>query len=114
MRDERSKQGQINKAKQQSTPKAVTFPKKNELPWVGLEPTTLYTLDRALSWLGMYMYVNFHVPGFLGGAEYVAAVSPDPLVIGVVHVPELSSHLQSITMHIMYVHVQYIQFPSEN
>ena len=24
------------------------FPKKNELPQVGLEPTTLYTLDRAL------------------------------------------------------------------
>ena len=37
-----------NKAKQQSTPKAVTFPKKNELPRVGLEPTTLYTLDRVL------------------------------------------------------------------
>ena len=36
------------KAKQHSTPKAVTFPKKNELPWVGLEPTTLYTLDRVL------------------------------------------------------------------
>ena len=31
-----------------STPKAVTFPRKNELPQVGLEPTTLYTLDRAL------------------------------------------------------------------
>ena len=52
MRDEkegRSKQGQTNnKAKQHSTPKAVTFPKKNELSRVGLEPTTLYTLDRAL------------------------------------------------------------------
>ena len=48
-KEERSKQGQINnKAKQHSTPKAVTFPKKNELPQVGLEPTTLYTLDRAL------------------------------------------------------------------
>ena len=43
-----SKQGQTNKAKQHSTPKAVTFPRKNELPQVGLEPTTLYTLDRAL------------------------------------------------------------------
>ena len=30
------------------TPKAVTFPKKNELPRVGLEPTILCTLDRAL------------------------------------------------------------------
>ena len=27
-----------------STPKVVTFPKKNELARVGLEPTTLYTL----------------------------------------------------------------------
>ena len=45
---ERSKQGQTNKAKQHSTPKAVTFHRKNELPQVGLEPTTLYTPDRAL------------------------------------------------------------------
>ena len=49
---ERSKQGQTNKqtnkAKQHSSPKAVTFPRKNELPRVGLEPTTLYTLDRVL------------------------------------------------------------------
>ena len=45
-KEERSKQGQTNnKAKQHSTPKAVTFPKKNELPRVGLEPTILYTLD---------------------------------------------------------------------
>ena len=28
-KEERSKQGQTNKAKQHSTPKAVTFPKKN-------------------------------------------------------------------------------------
>ena len=40
-----------HKAKQHSILKVVTFPKKNELPRVGLEPTTLYTLDRAL-----YMY----------------------------------------------------------
>ena len=50
MRDERrkevrSKQGQTNnKAKLHSTPKAVAFPKKIELPRVRLEPTTLYTL----------------------------------------------------------------------
>ena len=45
---ERSKQGQTNnKAKQQNTPKAVTFSKKNELPRVGFKPTTLY----------MYMYM---------------------------------------------------------
>ena len=37
-KEERSKQGQTNnKAKQHSTPKAVTFPKENELPRVGLE-----------------------------------------------------------------------------
>ena len=37
--------GRKKVAKQHSTPKAVTFP---ELPQVGLEPTTLYTLDRVL------------------------------------------------------------------
>ena len=42
-KEQRRKQGQINdKAKQHSTHKVVTFPKKNELPRVGLEPTTLY------------------------------------------------------------------------
>ena len=40
---ERSKVKQTNKAKQHSTPKAVKI-----LPRVGLEPTTLYTLDRTL------------------------------------------------------------------
>ena len=51
---EASKVKQTNKAKQHSTPKAVTFSRKNELPRVGLEPTTLYTLDRAL----IYMYID--------------------------------------------------------
>ena len=88
-----SKVKQTNKAKQHSTPKAVTFPRKNELPRVGLEPTTLYTLDRALYQLSyrgssagwaqishlMYLYVVYdplscHVwghrghPWCLGGA----------------------------------------------
>ena len=62
-KEERKKQArsnkQTNKAKQHSTPKAVTFPRKNELPQVGLEPTTLYTLDRALyMYMYMYMYVE--------------------------------------------------------
>ena len=58
-KEETSKQGQTNnKAKQHSTPKAVTFPKKNELPRVGLKPTTLYTLDRALYQLS---YQRVHV-----------------------------------------------------
>ena len=50
MRDEKEEASKVkitNRAKQHSTPKAVTFSKKNELPRVGLEPTTLYTLDRA-------------------------------------------------------------------
>ena len=58
-KEERSKQGQTNnKVKQHSTPKAVTFPKKNELPRVGLEPMTLYTLDRTL--YRVYIH-DFHV-----------------------------------------------------
>ena len=37
-KEDRSKQNQTNnKAKQHSTPKVVTFPKKNELPRVGLK-----------------------------------------------------------------------------
>ena len=61
MRDEKeerkkeaSKVKQTNKAKQHSTPKAVTFPRTNELHMlhalarVGLEPMTPCTLDRAV------------------------------------------------------------------
>ena len=52
MRDEggRSKQGQTNKQQSKATKhtQGSHFPKKNELPQVGLEPTTLHTLDRAL------------------------------------------------------------------
>ena len=44
-KEERSKQGQTNKAKQHSTPKAVTFPRKNELPQVGLNLTSHSTPD---------------------------------------------------------------------
>ena len=49
-KEERKKQAGSNKqqGKATSTPKEVTFPRKNELPQVGLKPTTLYTLDRAL------------------------------------------------------------------
>ena len=48
---ERSKQGQTNKQTRQSNtahPRQSLSLEKNELPQVGLEPTTLYTLDRAL------------------------------------------------------------------
>ena len=48
-KEERSKQGQTNnKAKQHSTPKAVTFPQKNELH------VHVYTS-------GMYIHVHVHV-----------------------------------------------------
>ena len=44
-----SKQGHVhNKAKQPRTPKAVIISKKKEPPRLGIEPTTLYTLDREL------------------------------------------------------------------
>ena len=36
------------KAKQHSTPKAVIFKRKSELPRVGFEVMTLHTLDRTL------------------------------------------------------------------
>ena len=56
-KEERNKQDQTNnKVKQHSTPKAVTFPKKNELPRVGLEPTTLYTPGRDMH-VYIYMYI---------------------------------------------------------
>ena len=51
MRDERKKQARSNKQTRQSNtahPRQSPFLRKNELPYVGLEPTTLYTLDRAL------------------------------------------------------------------
>ena len=51
-KEERTKQSQTNKAKQHSTSKAVT--KKNELPRVGLKPTTLYTLDSMYGYLIVY------------------------------------------------------------
>ena len=59
-KEERSKQGQTNnKARQHSTPKVVTFPKKNELPQVGLEPTTLYA-ERSTTELPR-QHVHIHV-----------------------------------------------------
>ena len=50
----RSNKQTNNKAKQHTTPKAVTFPKKNELhkmyiPREGLEPTALYTTCIAIT-----------------------------------------------------------------
>ena len=46
-KEERKKQARSNKQTRQSNTahasKAVTFPNKNELPQVGLEPTTLHS-----------------------------------------------------------------------
>ena len=49
-KEERSKQGDTNnKAKQHNTPEAVTFPKKNEQPRVGLQThDTLHSRQSAL------------------------------------------------------------------
>ena len=49
-----------NKAKQHSTPKAVTFPKKKKVPRVGFKPTTLCALDRTLMYTH-YIYI-LHFP----------------------------------------------------
>ena len=65
---EASKVKQTNKAKQHSTPKAVTFPKKNELPRVGLEPTTLHTLDRALD---LYIHVCIYIMYIVHSANII-------------------------------------------
>ena len=56
----RDEEGRKKKAKQHSTPKAFTFPKKKKLPQVGLKPTTLNTPDRVLCTC-MYMYTYIHV-----------------------------------------------------
>ena len=58
-KEERSKHGQTNKAKQHSTPKAVTFPKKNELPRVGLEHMyTLYMCGSVLTHLSSTLIIE--------------------------------------------------------
>ena len=58
MRDEKeeSKQGQTNKAKQHSTPKAVTFPRKNELPGWDSNPRHSILLYMNISSNINYMY----------------------------------------------------------
>ena len=60
MRDEEGRKKEASKVKQTkySTPKAVTFPKKNELPRMRFEPTTLYI--HCIYSIIMYMYqINF-------------------------------------------------------
>ena len=54
-KEEASKVKTNSKAKQQKKTKPVTFPKENEPPRVGFEPTTLHTLDRVLYQLSYRM-----------------------------------------------------------
>ena len=86
-KEKRSKQGHTNnKAKQHSTPKAVTFP-KNELPRVGLEPTTLYTLD---------MYIHTAVDTCCTCCKHTHAVYTPPLFRAVKTVSIFSTALHSL------------------
>ena len=48
----RKKEASKVKTKQHNTPKVVTFPNKNELPRVGLEPMTLHSRLSALPRVG--------------------------------------------------------------
>ena len=59
-KEERKKQARSNKQTRQSNA-AVTFPRKNELPQVGLEPTTLNTLDRALYHMYIILLYKFYI-----------------------------------------------------
>ena len=64
--NERSKQGQTNnKAKQHGTPKAVTFPKKNELPQVGLEHVHLM-----LFIYNLHIYMHVYLGSFIHPIPY--------------------------------------------
>ena len=57
-KEERSEHGQTNnKAKQHSTPKAVTFPKKNELPRVEHKHVCVYA---AITAPHVYMYIHVY------------------------------------------------------
>ena len=68
-KEEISKQGQTNnKAKQHSTPKSVTFPKKNELPLVHdiishtmiILSLEIFTLENKLLSVSKYSYITVH------------------------------------------------------
>ena len=74
MRDEkegRKKQARSNKQQGKATQhtQGSHFSKKNELPQVGLEPTTLYTCICVFSLMGMCVClcinIHVHVCGFL-------------------------------------------------
>ena len=58
MKEEKSKQGQTNnKAKQHSTPKAVTFPKKNKLPRVA----PVHVRANCVAYIHVYVHVTINI-----------------------------------------------------
>ena len=61
MQKEGRKKQTNNKVKRHSTPKAVTFQVKNELPRVGLEPTAPYTLDRTFYHVEVAKVLHVHM-----------------------------------------------------
>ena len=91
---EASKVKQTNKAKQHSTPKAVTFPRKNELAQVGLEPTTLYTPDGALYQLSYR--------GSSAGWAQISHLIVHMYVHGASSVIELTSYYMYVAPYIRY------------
>ena len=77
MKDEKEgrKKQTNNKAKQHSTPKAVTFAKKNELPRVGLEPMTLYTHLYMYN-VAIYSYDGYCTEWCVGGETPAIYLEP--------------------------------------
>ena len=103
---EGSKQGQTNKAKQHSTPKAVTFPRKNELPRVGFEPTILHTLD-----MYMYMYIS------CGSEPWICTCTCSflcflpfraTMYMEIYRLPMAHMHNCTSTMHVQYMYRTYM------
>ena len=112
----RSKQGHSNNtAKQHNTPKAVTFPKKTELPRVGFEPTTLRTLDRTLYQLSYRGSCTYTVHSTMYVYMYIACVSHFSLLSSLsLFTPPLSSSLmytdlQAISRSTTSGYIQYDQ-----
>ena len=87
---ERSKQGQANKQGKatQHTQGSHFFLRKNELPRVGLKPTTLHTLDRAL-------YQHVHVYQGARGFYHLTTVTRCHNYVKVFLARKLPSQLQS-------------------
>ena len=93
MRDEKEERKQARSIKQtrQSNTAHPLFPyKKNELPQVGFEPTTLYTLDsslpctelpRQLSWLGPNVHLCHQCPQLIVILSYARGEQPPQIPV---------------------------------